>query len=313
MKMSIMDGRTVMNGRMGWWPLETVLSFWIVMAAQDKVRAVGADVNAESKFPPWIIVPYNEEQLRRTLEIFSDLVELIEDKIPDLQGDSAVGLVDDATLVAASIPAGFATEFLTRARRPRFRYIAPGLQVPSFESPPQVPFTPSQEDLEDQVKPILLFPGEENITSAMFSKSPFLWPYDHVREYQAGLYLDPCYRSSNHAWEDSCHILLPFEIGRNGFARTSDGDSLGHDHFDKITVSPDIKPKDTNSELYQPGYRPFTEAYGVQLVSIFESWKQMIEEGDWEVNADGVVGGIEKFKDADTEEHWWKFQIPLTW
>jgi hypothetical protein len=310
MKMSVMD--TVINGRMGWWPLETVLSFWIVMAAQDKVQAVAADVNAESKFLPWIMVPYSEEQLRRTLETFSDLVELIEDRIQDLQGESAVGLVDDATLDAASIPPGFAREFLSRARRPRFRYIAPGLQVPSSENPPQVPFTPSQQNLENRIKPILLFPSEENITLEMFSKSPFLWPYDHVKEYQAGLYLDPCDRSSNHAWEDSCHILLPFEIGCNGFARTSDGDSLGHDHVDRTTVSPDIKPKDTNSELYQPGYRPFTEAYGVRLVSIFESWKQMVEEGDWEVNPDGVLDGIEKFKDADTEEHWWKFQIPLT-
>ena len=175
-----------------------------------------------------------------------------------------------------------------------------------------MPFTPAQQD-ENRIKPILLFPSEEQITLEMFSKSPFLWPYNHVKEYQAGLYLDPCDRSSNHAWEDSCHILLPFEIGCNGFARTSDGDSLGHDHVDRTTVSPDIKPKNTNSELYQPGYRPFTEAYGVRLVSIFESWKQMVKEGDWEVNTEGVLDGIEKFKDADTEEHWWKFQIPLTW
>jgi hypothetical protein len=30
----------------------------------------------------------------------------------------------------------------------------------------------------------------------------------------------------------------------------------------------------------------------------------MIENGHWEVGEDGVLGGIEKFKDADSEEKW---------
>ncbi len=35
----------------------------------------------------------------------------------------------------------------------------------------------------------------------------------------------------------------------------------------------------------------------------------MVGPGEWEVGEEGVKGGIEKFKDADTEEHYFKYQI----
>jgi hypothetical protein len=39
----------------------------------------------------------------------------------------------------------------------------------------------------------------------------------------------------------------------------------------------------------------------------------MIEDGKWEVDADGVVGGIEKWEEADTEEHRTDYQLPMSW
>jgi hypothetical protein len=41
-----------------------------------------------------------------------------------------------------------------------------------------------------------------------------------------------------------------------------------------------------------------------------ESWTERVEMGDWQVGEDGVVGGIDKFKEADTEEHWREYYIP---
>jgi hypothetical protein len=43
---------------------------------------------------------------------------------------------------------------------------------------------------------------------------------------------------------------------------------------------------------------------------ILESWAERVEMGDWQVDEDGVVGGIDKFKEADTEEHWREYFIP---
>lgn len=36
-----------------------------------------------------------------------------------------------------------------------------------------------------------------------------------------------------------------------------------------------------------------------------------METGGWLVIEDSVVGGIEKFKEADTKEHWREYVIPL--
>jgi len=35
--------------------------------------------------------------------------------------------------------------------------------------------------------------------------------------------------------------------------------------------------------------------------------------GEWEVGGEGVLGGIEKFKEADTDEHFFKYQLIVKW
>jgi hypothetical protein len=40
-----------------------------------------------------------------------------------------------------------------------------------------------------------------------------------------------------------------------------------------------------------------------RLELLSKNWTTMIENGHWEVDKDGVIGGIEKFKDPDTEDH----------
>jgi hypothetical protein len=39
----------------------------------------------------------------------------------------------------------------------------------------------------------------------------------------------------------------------------------------------------------------------------------MVESEAWEIDVNGVVGGIEKFMDADTEEHWEKYVLIHWW
>lgn len=43
---------------------------------------------------------------------------------------------------------------------------------------------------------------------------------------------------------------------------------------------------------------------------MLENWTERVETGDWLVGEDGVIGGIEKFKEADTKEHWQAYVIP---
>ena len=91
---------------------------------------------------------------------------------------------------------------------------------------------------------------------------------------------------------------MPFAVGRNGFARKSDGQRF-----------------ESRAELYQHGYKSFGgEATRAQrLVRILEKWTEMVESGEWEVDEGGVRGGIGKYREADTEEGWRRYWIAPEW
>lgn len=44
----------------------------------------------------------------------------------------------------------------------------------------------------------------------------------------------------------------------------------------------------------------------VQIHKVLQNWASNIQSGHWEVGEGGVVGGIERFAEADTDEHWKK-------
>lgn len=67
--------------------------------------------------------------------------------------------------------------------------------------------------------------------------------------------------------------------------------------------------RDTYTDLYQSGYNGFGELRPAQIHKVLENWAERVEMGDWEVGADGVG----KFRDADSEECWWKYWVPLSW
>lgn len=73
-----------------------------------------------------------------------------------------------------------------------------------------------------------------------------------------------------------------------------------------------MEPDDTFADVYQPGHQPFTEMHAVRLISILQNWLEMVQSGDWEVDADGVKGGLDEWRKADTEDSWENFVIPIT-
>lgn len=74
-----------------------------------------------------------------------------------------------------------------------------------------------------------------------------------------------------------------------------------------------MEPDDTFSDVYQPGHQPLTEMHAVRLISILQNWLEMVQRGDWEVDSDGVLGSIDEWRKADTEDSWGNFVIPITW
>ena len=94
-------------------------------------------------YDPWVLVPYSDIVLEETIDAFNRLVAAIKARLPKASAsaldtdDVAHGLVDENALQSIKLPQQFAYNFLRRARRPRFQYIAPGLQVP--HRPPSRP------------------------------------------------------------------------------------------------------------------------------------------------------------------------------
>lgn len=305
------------NGRQQWYPLEVILSAWLDMVDAGKIQAVGPEVKLiNNKYEPWIIHPWSESQLQETVKAFDLLVDSIESRMPHFESLTKEPLLSDETLDVAHLPNGFARAFLSQAERPRFKDIAPGLSVPGSLSFPSQPFFPDYleappEDGEERGINVTLLFGSSDffITPQDYddktgSGLPFGWPYHRVRSYPAGLYITSTDRGFAD-FEDGVRLVLPFGIGSNGFARTSDGERFGESY--------DANLKDTHSELYQPGYQAFVAFHEVRLVKILESWTDMIERGDWEVGPEGVEGTIDAFKEADTSEGWSKFVVPVSW
>jgi hypothetical protein len=323
--MTIEDAFTTRNRRQTWYPLATVLEAWRDMIRAGKIQAVRDDVEVSNlKFDPWIMVPYSASMLQETIQAFDHLVEAIEARMPNdtvpSRDSRPIGLADVNELQMSRFPAGFGYEFIRRVKHPSFRFVAPGLMIPTGTTLSDQPFfaiAPEPQNSEDGdilgIQPILLFRSEHHYTAPPTSditgsNLPFSWPYNQVLRYPSGLYLAPVDRESSSVFEDECKLVLPFGIGGHGFARMSDGARFGENTEDKR-----VEPGDTFADLYQPGYQPFSEIHGVRLVKVLRSWTKMVEKGDWRIDGQGVVGDMNEWRKDDTEHSWNKYVVPVDW
>jgi hypothetical protein len=315
-----------------WQPLECILTVWIEMIQRGKAVALHDDVCKagydssdwqqdeggnwqEIKGPqrdpatgairigqasPWTIVPWTKQDLADCLEVWEMAIALIEEKmsLPPHEHDS--GLVVPASFDVLPFPDGFAKQFLLQAKKPRFSFIAPGLRVPTTETFTTQPFmsarTPDQEVPEPTTPPILLFRSEINVSTD--SLSPVTFPYDVPKPAgcPSGLYLGACDRTSDTLFEDGCELLLPFEF-ENGWAKQSDFSDL----VDRLP----------HQSLLQSGVNPFNQWHPVQLQGFLEIVYANLRDGHWSVDERGVSGGLDVWKEADTEEKWQNYRLQL--
>ncbi|KAL7935631.1 hypothetical protein V8C35DRAFT_297840 [Trichoderma chlorosporum] len=310
--MSIHDTSITMNGRQIWLPLELILEAFLDMMDQGKALAVDSTYNAEQeRIEPWVMPSYTACDLDKTLEAFSRFVRAVETRMPEA-ANHEMYRIGDAIDQSAVSPNSFAGRFLAQAQEIRFSQIAPGLCIPR-----QQPFSFVNVE-EGKLRPILLFesslkaheetersPWGEEVAMLSFPR-----PFGEVTNYPAGVYLTETDPYGTHPFEDGCKLILPYAIGGNGWARTSDGALFGEN---KHAKGPTASPVPRSTQLYQQGFNHFIHTHDVQLKHVLWHWVDMVEKGKWLVDTDGVAGGIEKWREADTEEHWQDYQLPLSW
>jgi hypothetical protein len=340
-----------------WRPLESILESWLAMIRKGKIVA-SSETNREVlpqyrvAQDPWVEVPYSEIILNETIDIFNQLVQAIEARMPNaaaaMEKESIIGLIDDQALTDMQLAPGFAYHFLLRAHRPRFQFLAPGLSIsdpsnfakqpfwslltdPAFcdhdgyTHPPIALFTsshpytspivrtnPSTNSWSSLLQSSLYIykqaanirgyiggiPSAVNSISTHFAREaekakmdpnhPFSYPFNKIHCYSAGLYISPG------DTEDGIKLLLPAHVEGDGFARMSDGSEAR-----------------LREDVYGIGFTPFKGSGNASLLEVLTHWLGMVESGAWEVDETGVVGGIEKWRDADVEETAGEYVLPM--
>jgi hypothetical protein len=317
---------------MEWDPLEVVLSAWLGLIDTGKVvaKAKGTSTRGPVECTPWELVPYSEHDLAHAVSSFNNLITriecLLEDSSlhplgnPDDQNRlveactaklnlpasaEELGLIPRDVLDSAGIPEGFIRQFLLQVRRPKkIKYVAPGLRLPNRDDFTPHPFQSIQQPMtmeyDDPVLPLPLF-----ISEIKSSKPLFGYPFHEASNLSYGLWMEYCNKDAHHTFEDTCRLYLPFKIGANGFARLTDDSLIGENQEDHGMA----RPNGRENELYQPGYSHFIPWHGPQLGNVLELWANLVGLGEWRVGEEGVLGGIDKFREADTEEHSHKYHL----
>ncbi|KAL6861956.1 hypothetical protein J3F83DRAFT_762697 [Trichoderma novae-zelandiae] len=275
-----------------WHPLETVLSNWISLIRLEKALVTASPRDepglfGNEKIGPWEWRPYSEAQ------------------------------VSDCRLGRSISPGSlFARSFLTRARRPSFHRIAPGLVLPPADAAPFAaiqPFTGLSRSHDAVIPPVCLFPaapGEREVVLTA-SSSPFGNDFRPPAsnsavpsKVSAGVYSESVERNSGHDYaEEGFWLLLPYGFdstwdARHG-ARKSDGSLIERGKL---------------AGLFQHGYKPFGGDYyrPQRLERLLDCWCGLVDEGVWSVGPEGVQGTLDTFKDAGAAR-WKDYVIPPTW
>jgi hypothetical protein len=314
----IHETRALSRERTQWWPLETILEVWLDQIRKGIFVAVPGEgdrrphCSRKTDNMPWLMTTYTEAGLNETVDVFKRLVQAIGERLPQKSavpdGDVTTALVDEDDLRLMKIADGFSKEFLRRAQRPHFEMIAPGLEVQRSFTFTQQSFWSDQGQNMHNVPPILLFravhpPGtNEGYKGPTGDDRVFQYLFMGIEDYAAGLYLS----NFDDNQEDQCLMVLPFGIGANGFARNSDGSLYGEDRGNELPNA-----RDVFNGLYSPGHDPFGLIQSHNLRAILKNWLGMVERGDWQVDENGVTGGIDKWREADTEAHAEKYVLPI--
>jgi hypothetical protein len=298
-----------------WIPLEDILSSFVEMIEQTRIVAVSIDYDFDNPeepreweeptnfFTPWILSEDDDKIVDDTILAWNSLLSAIESRIPGSAGDEHK-TYDDEHIKECEPHGFFIKKFLQKARIPKFRFVAPGLRLASPEELVDQPFKKLDLALIRQPRdkavyeykwyPFLFLRAEKKLSKLEGQYKDY--PWENAAEFSTGVYLT---NTKTIERADGCKLLLPFPINSQGYARFGD---------EKV-----ISDHRKHDGLYQPGWSMIIRDDKLRLELLFKNWTSMIENGHWEVDENGVVGGIEKFREADTEAKWNLYWIKRTW
>ncbi|PYH78634.1 hypothetical protein BO82DRAFT_434859 [Aspergillus uvarum CBS 121591] len=219
-------------------------------------------------------------------------------------------VLSEARLVPNSFINRFCTATSTATPRPvRFRYIAPGVRLPTEAEFRAQPFRDAEYKsalwrrlpVVRPIKPILLFladappdahsPGK----TVMAVPKPDTWLNSLLSGFGDGNRQSPPPRPAGlYLTADNRDVKMT----ARAWATTPGWGG---------------NPADANYDLYQCEFNGFIPWRDTPLHQVLESWAERVRAGDWTVGEDGVADGVERWREADTEAGWRKYWIPVRW
>lgn len=202
------------HGSAQWLPLELILDGWIQMIEQQKLvpfpvtllNTTNGAILTQEWTEPWGMVPYSFDDLLDSLSLWNSLVQSIEERMlpTSLSSDEIeYGFFnadedDDDKSTKTVRDNDFARKFLEHARKPRFRYIAPGLEFNPMTV--KQPFADEETMSEEFIRPVLLASGPANAVEdhrrmdpytpdIILSDVPFRKQFPKIPFFPSGLYL----------------------------------------------------------------------------------------------------------------------------
>ncbi|KUJ13267.1 uncharacterized protein LY89DRAFT_784998 [Mollisia scopiformis] len=337
-----------------WMPLQVILEQYLDMIELEKVIMTGDDAGDDSDDPvdedlredekvkmerkPWILQSHSNKILERTLSVYQNLLRAIEARMPSPASQSPPSSPpaksqlgeqnpiteakdeDFSQAISALISSNQASEFcfvikflqqMAHPTRSQLKFLAPGLLLPTPELLSNQPFRNIDFHSSSYYNPVLLFPAnnEDETTFPENNHNPFNYPYDEtLNSYRSGLWISES-KLEGGDFDDSCRLLLPRQI--------IDRDGEETEHHAKSAdgfILEDVDGEGLAAGLYQTSCNPFILRHEVELFRVLVHWVQMVETGSWEVGAEGVSGGTEKWKEADeSEEGSDRYRLELTW
>ncbi|KAL4885694.1 hypothetical protein BJY04DRAFT_214483 [Aspergillus karnatakaensis] len=281
-----------------WLPLEDILQGYLEMLDEGKVTIIpitqsdDGDIGGPVIVRPWRWHPYTPTDVQKATSGLERLVAVIETRITALSGEPApyahLPWHNPDAFTDNLVPScTFAHDLLKAISDIRVRF-------PTLDE-----FLNQPPDNRDYIRIFIV-----ETTQITQVDGP---DYD-VPVPTEGL-ITVAIPNGYYHFTNEFRLELPFRIGARGFTRQSTGEPFGVHPEDTEAF-----PKGSRGSLYQAGLsNDFTDYHRVQIHRDLESWAGMVERGDWEVGGDGVLGGIEKFMEADTEQHWKKYTVPHSW
>lgn len=232
---------------------------------------------------PWAIVAYTEEDLDLALHRWENLIQAIEDRIPGARSEvpHSTGIFPVEVLRTAGLEEErFAYKFFTRAWKPCFKYIAPGLRLPT-----EAEFLASRHSFEDiredlGTTPISILRGDHGMTASnpwVCEQQPSRIPW--------GLYLDKTQVVALCPFEDGCQLVLPYKIAGPVRRKRWNGEW-----------------ENSNTSLLQISQNPFIIEHRSQLALFLGYFAKAVVDDLWTINKEGVANNVDWYKMAESDD-----------